>query len=739
MEEAQRRLFEPDTQSTIRMHDDYDVVEMPPSKRKRMDVDYTDELALPTKAAKNQVTNILEESSKIQHNVLELDLHLSNDNASQIGQQVQTGSNQVRSWGLAPSLKRDFVDHEPMLLFPEESSTIPFGTGTQERLIDEAIRALEDPNTLSTAFLDANQSSKSSIPWSEYLKSSPNTSSNTQTAAPVVNHDPNSSTSTKLRLTPPPQSKTKLARRNTGVPELGLKEQPIRSKTTSFETINEHESEDEISIVAEKSSKFKSNSSLEAHLSNENGPNNSKLSLNGKKRGYVVVNETSSSTTHSKTNVETYEQTENLQNSASSKSCHMKATEEEDELSIDFPKEHYIPRPSRSRSRRIEEEPIDYSVRPERAKKTRSASKKLLAVSGDTLGHDAKIGTITSMGFSVEKAEAALEKANGSVETAIELLCNGTVQSPQQLNQCDVMEPPSNSLQDGVDPKRIDGPVQAPEVAMDAPIEETSVAKTDVGVSADSDQSPATNGSANTTSLPYNLSNINVEASTVTSKAISRSSAQIVRKKKAKRSKTMPVRKLQLSDSEAEEEEPDPLELTILKRGQGQPPPKSVLDEELPQSGTTCEKGQEIPPVPKRGRGRPKKAAVEQPIATAVVEPAAAEIVNVNDPVERGTLNAQSIDTGTVQASDQTTAETCPRETIDTPEQAAPSTPPAVHNSSDNVGSTAREEAALSSPPQKPMTGSCSGHSPLSKSKVPFRVGLSKKSRIAPLLKIVRK
>ena len=71
-----------------------------------------------------------------------------------------------------------------------------------------------------------------------------------------------------------------------------------------------------------------------------------------------------------------------------------------------------------------------------------------------------------------------------------------------------------------------------------------------------------------------------------------------------------------------------------------------------------------------------------------------------------------------------------------------PGTPPnLLTTKADDPRSSARHDASdKARTPEKPIgTGSRTHHSPLGLGKVPYRVGLSKKARIAPLLRIVRK
>lgn len=63
------------------------------------------------------------------------------------------------------------MQHEPMALFPEQSSTIENTTQTQQRLLEEvmapAFLGLESDTEPQETYY---QPAKSSVPWSDFLK-----------------------------------------------------------------------------------------------------------------------------------------------------------------------------------------------------------------------------------------------------------------------------------------------------------------------------------------------------------------------------------------------------------------------------------------------------------------------------------------------------------------------------------------------------------------------------------------
>jgi len=72
-------------------------------------------------------------------------------------------------WDLPATIRDDFVQHEPVSMFRDASSTVPDNTLTQRRLLEEALsedRLLLLPDQQDQTPSDENTSS---IPWSAYL------------------------------------------------------------------------------------------------------------------------------------------------------------------------------------------------------------------------------------------------------------------------------------------------------------------------------------------------------------------------------------------------------------------------------------------------------------------------------------------------------------------------------------------------------------------------------------------
>ena len=152
---------------------------------------------------------------------------------------------------------------------------------------------------------------------------------------------------------------------------------------------------------------------------------------------------------------------------------------------------------------------------------------------------------------------------------------------------------------------------------------------------------------------------------------------------------------------------------------------------------------QETPKPTQKNRGRPKKSAVTQPKETSVAVDESAEMENVdagdgdehdNEQLVTKGKARKSTTTKDVSHDDETPAALSERDSnfniAATPAKPAITTPEAIDNE-DKENKLAEVKAKTVE--TKPATPSSQP------GKVPYRVGLSKRSRIAPLLKSFRK
>ncbi|KAE9971466.1 hypothetical protein BLS_004426 [Venturia inaequalis] len=448
-----------------------------------------------------------------------------------------------------------------------------------------------------------------------------------------------------------------------------------------------------------------------------------------------------------------------------------------DELAIGLPKEQYKPRPSRSRSARIvEDTSIDYSKRPETLTtsklKRRKTTNEISSGSPKATIDADKMAQIGSMGFTPRQTKAALEESNGNIERAVEHLLaqpsgdkeNSPSKKPSktrskstkqakatkhpevtntaselltvQVTQgsgdktfyptVDESEPKITVAQekekDLEDEIRLDS---APQSAIKLAVEEVVMQKTSkhtsstrkrqrekIADSDDEDEIVAEPGLSKP--APKSASKRKIVDSDGEDEIIAEPEPQLP--KSVPRSTTK--RKILVSDGEdgfiAEPESPEVITKPQAKRTKSLPTKKSKINDDK-ENMDIAAPTQAV----KKGRGRPKKI-VETAVDVEAADPSVTEPIKIADKV----TPLKSPEAEIVPSNPEE-----PKDQIQTPgsttKSAAipPSTPEQQSGSSQKSAAT---KAAVQ-------------HSPLNKSKVPLRVGLSRKKRIAPLLKIIKK
>lgn len=87
------------------------------------------------------------------------------------------------SWTLECTVRDDYTNHDPMILFPEPSSTIPNATLTQQRVLERITAPANLSGETEAKAARIEQSPVPSLPWSEMMKF-PSSCSNGQGATP---------------------------------------------------------------------------------------------------------------------------------------------------------------------------------------------------------------------------------------------------------------------------------------------------------------------------------------------------------------------------------------------------------------------------------------------------------------------------------------------------------------------------------------------------------------------------
>jgi len=422
-----------------------------------------------------------------------------------------------------------------------------------------------------------------------------------------------------------------------------------------------------------------------------------------------------------------------------------------DDIAIGLPVEQYKPRPSRSRSTHVIGEPIDYSVVPERAAKRKSKRRKTV---GDDLSlqgeeEDSKLQSLQDMGFSPETSRNTLIQHSGNIENAVADLVNRlpttASTSLDQLadevsvtaatfgNEPQTPSKPSTEQQKSTGKRKRGAKaaeaasaslvrVEIPHVKSDArepEAEETIMVEDEIPLEESGVTEPARHDE---------------EESEVEEPVIPKRNSRSKRRKTIEEDEDDDNNNKEGVSAERVQEDEDEEEDGAEELTRSQPKKKSK------RRGTAASEAQEsqaaepqlpdpLPPK-KRGRGRPSKRTATEYIQ----EPAS--VPHQDSDTEGPDIPLQNLDPNTVAAA-PTVPSASPRKASQMSKGPGNDTPPATPP---NPRSDAQQAGAGCGATGKENEGAkAASHSPLSKVKVPYRVGLSRRARIAPLLRMVKK
>lgn len=431
-----------------------------------------------------------------------------------------------------------------------------------------------------------------------------------------------------------------------------------------------------------------------------------------------------------------------------------------DDIAVGLPKERYVPRPSRRRATSVLEEPIDYSVVPEKAAKSKRSK---------TMGSNANLPDTQPQPISNESPKPErktnpgknTEATEPTVAQASKSAASGAFgQTPAQFSKSSpvvevpaTIESPAAELTEAVphsttkatseDKKAI---ILDDDLAFAKPVPKKKLAsKSKRSATTIFEDHVEFTGQSRSPSLSQQqamrksaLKDVKNEASPVKRK---RSGKAVIPddddedEEENLPAKKKTFRKVALPDDEEDElafdpqsqsdQADEPPDEPPKKRGRGRPS-KAKADAEANAKSTKQDNGAEADgnaqpapekPAKKRGRGRPPKSAASVPIE----DESKGEDEASNDQPEQhpDTLPAEKSnetpDAGSTQAKQNSAT------VIPTP---SPEKQPSVETKA------ASEQKPKASP---------AAHSPIkSSSPAPFRVGLSKKHRIPSLLRVMR-
>jgi hypothetical protein len=566
-------------------------------------------------------------------------------------------------WDLEGTIRDDYARHDPRAMFPEPSSTIPNATFTQQRVLE----GIADPAMLGHEFAADPPHDllppEASVPFSEILKLSPA-------------HPSDYAESSDPGRVPSDQYPSTAIQHQHGEGGPNLSQRSKYGPSVHVENALLPAGHDQSSVFAAPP-----------------------MQVNWTESDTRNVSLLSSGSPMGPSKKQTCEQ----------KSQFSTVNSEDDELAaIGLPQEQYKPRPSRSRSLKVDvDQSIDYSAKPEKSKKM-PKRRRTTGGKADEREHTTpqKVKQICDMGFTPSSTARALEQNNGDVTQTVDWLVNNGVgedelapqstprQSSKVQQQTPAMDPETiQVIMRGLIQYRRDNPVTTHNVAATT-VANSSTTQPQIPDNKIEQSTTKTNPETPTMKSPK----VQVMIPSKSPKAeVSRLSSNTdSSKKKAKRRKTT-----------LDQPEPDSTPL----------PTASVA------SKTKVEK--------KRGRGRPKKPATTT-VSAEVQHEDLQETAAQDAPSEHHKQILAAIDpnaaSGRVPEGDVEEGVGAQlHESVVSDIKLRASTPATTR---------VAEVTPTRTPERSTKTGS---RSPKSKDKVAYRVGLSKRARIAPLLRTLKK
>lgn len=402
-----------------------------------------------------------------------------------------------------------------------------------------------------------------------------------------------------------------------------------------------------------------------------------------------------------------------------------------DDIAIGLPKERYKPRPSRRRATDVTEEPIDFSVIPERA----ARSKRAKTTGGGV------VSTHAQPRMSTEKPSISTDQA---LETTEQTPNEEATVSAVPPKPSPVVEVPATISSQSQQATFATPAAPASQHSRESRKGDTNFAK------ATGKLKPISKSKRSSTTIfedHVDFRGKQQSPSLSQQQAIRKSTPALEDiKNESTPAKPQRGRRVVVSDDDDEDElshDPAPQEEPVKKRGRGRPP-KSASKANANQSqklvdelagGDDTQNVAEEPP--KKRRGRPPKNAAPAPTTDDNNATEAKVDSETHDPTEEQEANAE--------AEVKPTQE--PTTTPSHPEEATKATPPSPQASTTTKIPTpcpSKQTPAPATENTTPTTGATitrpPTHSPIKKSSspAPYRVGLSKKHRIPSLLRVMR-
>lgn len=404
-----------------------------------------------------------------------------------------------------------------------------------------------------------------------------------------------------------------------------------------------------------------------------------------------------------------------------------------DDVAIGLPKERYVPRPSRSRSVRSNIEEPDYSVKPEKAGKgsTRRRTTSDASTPGRRKPSAAeKVETMVSMGYSPARSRKALKECGNDLESAVDSLLADEIDMNTAKDGRTGGRP-----EDDAPPVEEAGATTTlrsatPEVGIPLPVTKTDQSNTPTHPKRKRGRPPKNRPQQNAG---------NAVVKEQPQSPVNAAQSSQVEEVDELQGDMPPVKKTR--DSEQNVTEDGSLlhdasfvdDNTRIRRPSPivRPTPTSSARAEVPDVVQEVEK--EAKPK-KRGRGRPRsEQKVQQPAASNVDE----SRVPVEDhPHNENEKTQEMVSNTRLGESKWNDKQEAGRRGEGAMLGAAPD---AINNLGSGSSEQRSEKHEVETAAKATRKAASAQPSPLGKGNVPVRVGLSRRARIAPLLKMVKK
>ncbi|PVI05951.1 hypothetical protein DM02DRAFT_724725 [Periconia macrospinosa] len=613
-----------------------------------------------------------------------------------------------KPWDLQGSMREEWQYHEPGM-FVEASSTVPNATATQQQLLREVLA----PDFLGVeATVDVPyQPPKSSFPWSDYLKSS--STRDPQDESRITSHSQQrpSENSPNLASLNDPSNTTNLENSPTLVP-------------TSRESGSQQKSNALPQEVTGIDFHFKETTALPMSPTRET---RSTVRMDGsitpsRLERHDIPTHIDPVQTRKSPRQQRKSQTESISmpNDAKTQAKSISISEPlEESILVEIPKEQYVPRPSRSRSTKLSlDAPIDYSVRLEKATlRTRRIRTSNAMENGSATTTPEKVRQICDMGFTPTTTQRALKRHHGDMVASLDWLIASHAADEDEL------APPRSSKSK----KKDKG--DRPEKPMHSVDEENSHVS-DIPDPEEGDAVPTNDIEPGS----------NDPASDEPAAALSSKSPKvkvvIPSKSRGQTSPRKPDAEQQTSSISVQSDDLETPNRKPKRRKTAAEQPETLADAPSDSPIVVA-----APAKEKRKRGRPRKEEKAKPAEEKKPEDMLTHQEEDGTALQEIQPNVQmaseELEISGKQSNQATTEQMSTVEDADEPPDKRLLN---ITDSGKPAKQSTEESSASPDPiPRKPLETSGNTSSPHTKGKITYRVGLSKRARIAPLLRVVKK